>query len=375
MITRDNYEAWFILYLDNELDAEAKAAVEAFALAHPDLGEELEMLLQTRLVPESHLSFGPLDSLLKTESAETAIPEQYQEWMLLRVDGELEAEKENELDAWLANDPAGQKEMNRLMLTRMQADTNLVCPDKESLYSSAVPRRALIISWRRIAVAASLLLAISTAAYVWNVQDRKGNTIDPIAENSVAVKNNSEKQPVASEQNKQEQPAPVNTPDAPELQNAQREELLAKNNSGRNESRKTNRNTISQQTSSIAAVSNKTNNLPDGSKTNPNLKAALETALNADMQDVYAVKLEKAENTPLTNSKQINTMPLVTPGHLQPLEPVYAANTIAATDEQGGRTKLRGFFRKVTRTFEKATNLKATNADDRLLIGGLAIQL
>ena len=41
MITRDNYEAWFILYLDNELDAEAKAAVEAFALAHPDLGDEL----------------------------------------------------------------------------------------------------------------------------------------------------------------------------------------------------------------------------------------------------------------------------------------------------------------------------------------------
>jgi hypothetical protein len=93
------------------------------------------------------------------------------------------------------------------------------------------------------------------------------------------------------------------------------------------------------------------------------------------MQDVYAVKLEKAENTPLTNSKQINPMPLVTPGDLQPLEPVYVANNIAATDEQGGRTKLRGFFRKVTRTFEKATNLKATNADDRLLIGGLAIQL
>lgn len=375
MITRDNYEAWFILYLDNELDAEAKAAVEAFALAHPDLGEELEMLLQTRLVPESHLSFGPLDSLLKTESAETAIPEQYQEWMLLRVDGELEAEKENELDTWLANEPAGQKEMNRLMLSRMQADMDLVYPDKESLYRSATPRRALIISWRRIAVAASLLLAISTATYLWTSRERDVNTGDPIAENPVAVKNNPANAPVVSRETEPEQPVPVKTPSTPELKKSQREELLATSNSGRNESRKTNRNTISQQTSTIAAVSNKTNNLPDGSKTNPNLKAALETALNADMQDVYAVKLEKAENTPLTNSKQINTMPLVTPGHLQPLEPVYAANSIADTDEQGGRTKLRGFFRKVTRTFEKATNLKATNADDRLLIGGLAIQL
>ena len=89
MITRDNYEAWFILYLDNELDAEAKAAVEAFALAHPDLGDELDLLLQTRLVPDSHQSFGPLDSLIKTEAAGEAIPDQYREWMLLRVDGEL----------------------------------------------------------------------------------------------------------------------------------------------------------------------------------------------------------------------------------------------------------------------------------------------
>ncbi len=375
MITRDNYEAWFILYLDNELDAEAKAAVEAFALAHPDLGEELDLLMQTRLVPESHLSFGPLDSLLKTEATDSSIPEKYQEWMLLRVDGELDAAKENELDTWLANEPAGQKEMNRLMLTRMQADTDLVYPDKESLYRSATPRRALIISWRRIAVAASLLLAISTATYLWTSRERDVNTGDPIAENPIAVKNNPVKSPVASRETKQEQPAPVNTPATPELKSAQREELLATNNSDRNESRTINRNTINQPTSSIATVSNKTNNLPDGSKTNPNLQAALETALNADMQDVYAVKLEKAENTPLTNSKQINPMPLVTPGDLQPLEPVYAANNIAATDEQGGRTKLRGFFRKVTRTFEKATNLKATNADDRLLIGGLAIQL
>lgn len=40
----------------------------------------------------------------------------------------------------------------------------------------------------------------------------------------------------------------------------------------------------------------------------------------------------------------------------------------------GGKNKLRGFFRKVTRTFEKKTNINTTD-DDRLLIGGLAIRL
>jgi hypothetical protein len=42
--------------------------------------------------------------------------------------------------------------------------------------------------------------------------------------------------------------------------------------------------------------------------------------------------------------------------------------------ENSGNKGLRGFLRKVTRTFEKRTNIKATD-DDRLLIAGLAIKM
>jgi hypothetical protein len=41
----------------------------------------------------------------------------------------------------------------------------------------------------------------------------------------------------------------------------------------------------------------------------------------------------------------------------------------------GKKSKLRGIFRKVTRTFEKRTNTDATDNDDRLLVGGLAFKL
>jgi hypothetical protein len=45
--------------------------------------------------------------------------------------------------------------------------------------------------------------------------------------------------------------------------------------------------------------------------------------------------------------------------------------------EQSGKSNkgIRGFLRKVTRTFEKRTNIKATDDDDRLLVAGLAIKL
>ena len=48
-INRHNYEEFFILYLDNELSSEHRRQVELFVEQHPDLGEELQLLEQTRL--------------------------------------------------------------------------------------------------------------------------------------------------------------------------------------------------------------------------------------------------------------------------------------------------------------------------------------
>jgi hypothetical protein len=39
VLTRDNYEEYFLLYVDEELSLEQKAAVDAFVQLHPDLKE------------------------------------------------------------------------------------------------------------------------------------------------------------------------------------------------------------------------------------------------------------------------------------------------------------------------------------------------
>jgi len=65
-IHKGNYEEFFLLYVDDELTAADRTAVESFTAGHPDLREELELLLETRLTPEKQ-SFGNTDALMKPE--------------------------------------------------------------------------------------------------------------------------------------------------------------------------------------------------------------------------------------------------------------------------------------------------------------------
>ena len=65
-INRNNYEEFFLLYVDGELDAAQQHTVENFVQQNPDLAVELEMLLHTKLTPES-ISFDNKEGLLRTE--------------------------------------------------------------------------------------------------------------------------------------------------------------------------------------------------------------------------------------------------------------------------------------------------------------------
>jgi hypothetical protein len=55
MITRDNYEVYFIDYIDGTLSVDLRQQVEAFLVAHPDLAEELEGLSDVHFkIPNDH---------------------------------------------------------------------------------------------------------------------------------------------------------------------------------------------------------------------------------------------------------------------------------------------------------------------------------
>ncbi len=83
IINRHNYEEFFLLYIDNELDGAQQTAVEKFVGQNPDLGKELEMLKQS-ILTNDNVRFDAKEFLYKKEAGISLA--NYEEYFLLSVE-------------------------------------------------------------------------------------------------------------------------------------------------------------------------------------------------------------------------------------------------------------------------------------------------
>src|SRR6476620_3270627 len=155
-ITRANYEAYFLMYVDGELTPAQCDAVEAFAAIHPDLQEELDMLLTTRLDAET-ISFDK-SSLMADSMKQNVIDES----LLLYIDNELKGEEKKKMEEQLATDANYQYQHNLLLQTKLRAEA-ISYPNKAELYRKSEGKVRPII-WYRAAAAAFVLMA---SGYMW----------------------------------------------------------------------------------------------------------------------------------------------------------------------------------------------------------------
>ena len=132
-ITRHNYEEYFILYMDNELTPEECVMVEAFVQLHPDLKEELDLLLQYKFTPDTDIVFSGKEELLKGQTDSFVNLSNYEEYLLLYIDNELNPAQAAAVEQFAAENLAVKKELDLLRFTRLQPETD-VFPDKASLY-------------------------------------------------------------------------------------------------------------------------------------------------------------------------------------------------------------------------------------------------
>ncbi len=149
-INRHNYETFFLLYVDKELSAAERKAVDVFVQENPDLQMELA-LLQDTVMSADDIVLAKKDWLYMEEDI-TAL----QENLLLYADDELNRADKKTIEAVLATDKPAQKEWAILQQTKLQPDMEVVFADKQSLYRKE-PGRVVAFTWWRVAAAAVLL--------------------------------------------------------------------------------------------------------------------------------------------------------------------------------------------------------------------------
>jgi len=374
-IDRHNYEEFFILYLDNELTPEQRQRVDLFVQENPDLASELDLLIQSKLVPDGDIVFGGKEDLMKEDEQVSISLNNYEEWLLLYADNELSEHDKLKVEEFANKYPAVKTDLEIFHQTRLQPDNNIIFFDKESLYRTEEKVRVVPFNWKRIAAAAAILLTVGiTATLLYNNNHTQTppdgiaaggqEKIVPLQKPVLSIKEDS-----ATTLSLAENSAGKENKVAPESIDP----VVAKKENGvKRKPAIEVREKLAPEQKEMAVVKEEKktdNNLPKPTY-NPNMKMVEEPAILAsntpDLRE------------PLTNPKEIKPLNSVTSANAQPL---YTSNTSSGANdepemEQSGRkNKLRGFFRKITRTFEKNTNIKATDDDDRLLLGGLAIKL
>ena len=377
-INRHNYEEYFILYMDNELSSDERRMVETFVQHHPDLKEELDILLQYKLVPDNNIVFESKDELMKVKGESPVTLSNYEEWLVLYMDNELTADQRKTVEQFIAANPSVKKEVDLLLRIQLQPEI-IVFANKEVLYRREEKVRP-ILWWR--AAAAVLILALGiTSIIVFNkkgnpgkneIANAPGTGQKTIKENSVATNENSSNQEVKEENKETQIPIISNN-----VQNAVVATLRPANATTDKKNNivpaKANDIIIApiKKNEEVMANNDKptTNNLP--------LPSQNRNVINTDASNAIAnVTIPKEinnSNTSLTNTG-------VTTKDPQSSDIRTASLTSNADDADfnqpnGKKSKLRGFFRKVTRTFEKRTSIDPTENDEKLLVGGLAIRL
>jgi anti-sigma factor RsiW len=181
-INHHNYEEFFLLYIDGELNSNYEQMVETFLQNNPDLQDEFNMLLDTKLEADE-VSFDK-SALYKNEA--TAInSSNYEEKFLLYVDNELTASTKANVETFVLQNPALQTEFTLLKNCILPNET-IVCPNKESLYKKE--EKPVVFMWvKRLSVAAAFLLF---AVMAWMLSNNTNTTVVNKTSVAVSTKNN-----------------------------------------------------------------------------------------------------------------------------------------------------------------------------------------
>lgn len=366
-INRENYESYFILYIDRELNADDRKAVEEFLQLNPDLQPEFDQFAQAVLLVDEDIQLSNKESLLKTP---TTLTQQEEELLLLSVDEELSPVQQLELNKLLKEESLAKQEWDYFQQTKLEADLSVVHPNKASLYREENKKRPVIfMNWQRLAVAAMIAIVLGlTWVYTSNENNHEADGHSLANTNNTTNGENGQKQVInpfgktsndISAQTNDQVTDHSGTHEDPSQQiqttEVKTNSQYVANRDNRSSSSITTPTTAVRKDNVVPVQDNiiivNGNNLPKPRDIDNRDELVKQIAANQD---------SKKDN--------INSNHAVTESSITPSYTALTTSTVTDTDN-GKKNKHRGFFRKLTRVVEKGTNVDIANGDEVSILG------
>ncbi len=361
-INRQNYEEYFLMYIDDELSIHQRMEVEWFVQQNPDLGHELSLLQQACLHAEDDIKFEDKQSLLDLAS-KGINASNYEEYMLSYVDNELDDADKKSVEKFVLQNPHLQEQFSLIQKTVLEPEV-MVFEHKERLYRHS-RTRVVSIAFMRIAAAAAILIA---CAGVWMLVGKK----DTSSADTVIAKVKPQLTPKENTQSV----APAGLPIEQESGSVKKDELV-KSTSPTDNERPTNKkaeikiNRVKRPSSEIKQdeVASTEKSRPQSVYSNVNDEPVIaqnSTTVKSQQPELIANKNTapvKAVTASLTTEEPIVYKELDTDD--------ANTHTVYVGSMQLNKTKIKGFFKKASRLFNKPQD---EDSDGKLQIASFEIE-
>ena len=366
-INRHNYETSFLLYVDNELSATERKAVEQFVEENIDLKPELQSLLETTL-PSETISFSAKNGLYKNEVDQDVL----QENLLLHLNNELDPAASQKMEELIGSDNSLLTEWKILQQTKLDATEKIVFENKHVLYRHEKGRVVTMRFWR-VAVAAAILFACLFTAIsllkkegpVKDVAEKK--MIKPSTEKQINNNNGSNKNDI--------DPLQTNVPESiasledKDQSNVTSTPVVNTNTVQDKNEIKSNNRLVKQEKNISAKTSLENINKEKSNETIASIviDKSKETISTDKLPVEIANKSEREKiTTPDNPIIDYNSIPAKPDSYaktavLDESAPGSNSKILYMNEENVTRSKIGGLFRRVKRVIERNTNIKTGN--------------
>jgi len=164
-ITRNNYEEFFLDYIEGKLNAREESALQAFLAENPDLKKELDEISAMDLECEAFET-----SEKQPQLKDIPFQLNFDDFCIAQIEGDLDGYENDAFKLFVATHPEKKKDLDTYYKTKLEADKSIVFTNKNLLKRS---KKGILIKpflFTSLATAASIAILFS----IWTTEIETG---------------------------------------------------------------------------------------------------------------------------------------------------------------------------------------------------------